>query len=98
MPPRLQFPERFVRLLALGKARFKVSQLLVLQTIDQDPDLPALTARYRNLEVAKGRQQMDAGGIYIVDPLGDLILSYPPQASPYDVLNDMKRLVRVSQI
>jgi cytochrome oxidase Cu insertion factor (SCO1/SenC/PrrC family) len=84
--------------LALGKARQRVSQLLVLESIDEAPGMHALTAAFRDLTVARGRQRTDAGGVFIVDPFGDLILSYPPQAPPQDVLNDMKRLVRVSRI
>lgn len=39
-----------------------------------------------------------ADRIYIVDPLGNLMMSYPPVASPKGMLEDMKRLLRLSSI
>ena len=37
-------------------------------------------------------------GIYIIDPLGNLVFFYPVDAPPEDVLEDLKRLLKVSQI
>ena len=37
-------------------------------------------------------------GIYIIDPLGNLVFFYPVDAPPEDVLKDLKRLLKVSQI
>lgn len=39
-----------------------------------------------------------AGRTYIVDPLGNLMMSYPPDASPGDLYQDLKRLLRLSRI
>lgn len=36
--------------------------------------------------------------IYIIDPLGNLMMSYPPDAKPKGMLEDMKRLLRLSSI
>jgi len=36
--------------------------------------------------------------IYIVDPLGNLMMSYAPNARPKGMLEDMKRLLRLSSI
>jgi hypothetical protein len=38
------------------------------------------------------------GRIYVVDPLGNLMLSYPPGADARDLLKDLGRLLRLSQI
>jgi cytochrome oxidase Cu insertion factor (SCO1/SenC/PrrC family) len=35
---------------------------------------------------------------YIVDPLGNLMMSYEPGADPKDLLKDLERLLKVSQI
>lgn len=35
---------------------------------------------------------------YIVDPLGNLIMSYPPDANPSGMRKDLSRLLRASQI
>lgn len=37
-------------------------------------------------------------GVYIVDPLGNLVLWYPQTTPPKPVLDDLKRLLRLSQI
>jgi hypothetical protein len=39
-----------------------------------------------------------AGGIYIVDPLGNLMLRYAPGAPDRALLDDLKRLLRLSHI
>jgi cytochrome oxidase Cu insertion factor (SCO1/SenC/PrrC family) len=39
-----------------------------------------------------------AGRIYIVDPLGNLMMSYEPDARPKDLLEDLKKLLKLSHI
>ncbi len=39
-----------------------------------------------------------AGRIYIIDPLGNLMMSYAPEAASRALLEDMKRLLRLSHI
>ncbi len=39
-----------------------------------------------------------AGRIYVVDPLGNLMMSYPPNADPSNMNKDLRRLLKVSQI
>jgi cytochrome oxidase Cu insertion factor (SCO1/SenC/PrrC family) len=38
------------------------------------------------------------GGLFLVDPLGNMILFYPPNADPEKILKDITRLLKVSQI
>jgi hypothetical protein len=40
----------------------------------------------------------DAQRIYLIDPLGNLMMSYAPDAKPKGMLEDMKRLLRLSHI
>lgn len=40
----------------------------------------------------------DPGSVLLVDPLGNLMMVFPPQADLRKVLKDIKRLLRVSQI
>jgi hypothetical protein len=40
----------------------------------------------------------DGGRIYLIDPLGNLMMSYAPQAKSKGMLEDMKRLLRLSHI
>jgi hypothetical protein len=39
-----------------------------------------------------------AGRIYVVDPLGNLMMWYPPDAPPKGLLEDMQRLLKLSHI
>jgi cytochrome oxidase Cu insertion factor (SCO1/SenC/PrrC family) len=39
-----------------------------------------------------------AGRIYIVDPLGNLMMSYPPTSEPKGLLEDLKKLLKFSHI
>jgi cytochrome oxidase Cu insertion factor (SCO1/SenC/PrrC family) len=58
----------------------------------------ALVAKYPGLRLLSGSGSPLAAGIYIVDPLGNLVLHYPVDASGKSVLTDLKRLLKVSQI
>jgi hypothetical protein len=40
----------------------------------------------------------EAGRIYIVDPLGNLMMSYARDAEPKGLLTDMKKLLKLSHI
>ena len=45
-----------------------------------------------------GAPTPEPGRIYLVDPLGNLVMSYPPGTDPRDLLKDLGRLLRLSQI
>ncbi len=36
--------------------------------------------------------------LYVIDPLGNLMMSYAPDQSPIDIIRDLKRIFRVSRI
>jgi len=36
--------------------------------------------------------------LYLVDPLGNLLMSYPPEAAPRAILTDLERLLKLSHI
>jgi cytochrome oxidase Cu insertion factor (SCO1/SenC/PrrC family) len=36
--------------------------------------------------------------LYIIDPLGNLMMSYAPDQNPIDIIKDLKRIFRVSRI
>jgi cytochrome oxidase Cu insertion factor (SCO1/SenC/PrrC family) len=65
-----------------------------LIAIDASPaiDLLAPFPRYANVPVEQ------AGRIYIVDPLGNLMMSYAPNAPSRALLEDMKKLLSLSHI
>ena len=43
-------------------------------------------------------EALPAGGFYLVDPLGNLVLYFEPGMNPKDMVADIKRLLRISQI
>ncbi|MCA1798198.1 MAG: SCO family protein [Xanthomonadaceae bacterium] len=61
---------------------------------DEHPDL--LLARIDAEDAVFS--ELEAGHTYLVDPLGNLMMRYGPDAEPKDLLADLKRLLRVSRI
>jgi cytochrome oxidase Cu insertion factor (SCO1/SenC/PrrC family) len=53
---------------------------------------------YPDLEFLSGPVDRLQPGIYLVDPLGNLVLRYPLEAAGKPVLEDLKKLLKVSQI
>ncbi len=49
-------------------------------------------------EVAIASLESITPGIYIIDPLGNLVFRYPLDSEPKPILEDLKRLLKVSQI
>ena len=41
---------------------------------------------------------VNAHRVYLIDPLGNLMMFYTPEAKPKGMLDDMKRLLRLSSI
>jgi cytochrome oxidase Cu insertion factor (SCO1/SenC/PrrC family) len=67
----------------------------------QHPDLIAV----RNgpeaaplLAILPGRDTLHAPRVYVIDPLGNLMMSYAADARPKGMLEDLKRLLRLSSI
>ena len=42
--------------------------------------------------------ELPAGGYYLVDPLGNLVLYFRPDLNPSDMVDDIKHLLRLSRI
>ena len=38
------------------------------------------------------------GRVYIIDPIGNIMMSYPPEADPTGMKKDLKRLLKVSKL
>ena len=41
---------------------------------------------------------LQQGYLYIIDPVGNVMMRFTPKANPSDILKDMQRLLRISQI
>ena len=61
-----------------------------LITID-DASLNGLLDNKRPLDLA-------AGGYYLIDPLGNLVMYFRPDIEPAEMVDDIKRLLRLSRI
>jgi hypothetical protein len=42
--------------------------------------------------------QFSAGGYFLVDPLGNIVLYFSPDIEPSDMVEDIKRLLKLSRI
>jgi len=65
---------------------------------DADLEHAELTQLYPDLVRFSGEVTILSRGIYIVDPIGNLVLHYPLEDAGKPVLEDLKRLLKVSQI
>jgi len=59
------------------------------------PEVRALADQFA---LDHGNPMQAPGRIYVVDPLGNLMMSYAPDADPSGMRKDLARLLRVSQI
>ncbi len=73
--------------------------------ISQHPGMIGLAAEevsFKQLaEQFKVNSQTPLNGaqrIYVIDPLGNLMMSYPPDADPSNMNKDLRRLLKVSQV
>lgn len=41
---------------------------------------------------------LQGGGFYLIDPLGNLVMYFRPDIDPSDMISDIKRLLRLSRI
>lgn len=99
--------------IALNKDMGRVQRLLVLTDSEHLGSLrPLLKREYPQMMTATGSQQALAqmrgqvmgtganreGWIYLVDPLGNLMMGFPPDLDPRGMLKDLRKLLKYSQI
>ena len=93
--------------LMMGKDIARIRRVAVI--INQQQPLPQQWQDdARLLKVAPSIKLQDAftkiqgagqpGALLIMDPLGNLMMKYPPDYDPYKVRNDLSKLLRISQI
>jgi SCO1/SenC len=95
---------------ALGKDTERVQRVFLAkgdlsdrQLIDEHPDLTTVRATDAAAPLVRLLRQSQAGGaaegrIYLIDPLGNLMMSYAADASPKGMLEDLKRLLGLSHV
>ena len=100
------YDTRQVRL-ALGRDMNRVQRVLIAgdgccdaDLLRQHPDLITLRANSdaAPLLALLPKRGSDAPRVYLIDPLGNLMMSYPAGAKSKGMLEDMKRLLRLSSI
>jgi hypothetical protein len=85
--------------LALGRDRDRVQRAVWhVGSIPQldDPQLashPLDDAAGRGMVAALGAERIGDGRVYVADPRGDVILSYPAEVEQKELLRDLKRLL-----
>lgn len=62
------------------------------------PERGALSQLERDFRVAAGSPLEGLNRVYIVDPLGNLVLSYGADTNPTGIRKDLSRLLRASQV
>ncbi|HQU16201.1 MAG: hypothetical protein B7Z66_10045 [Chromatiales bacterium 21-64-14] len=97
----------------LGEDLRRVQRLLVFSGGRPDPHLAELRAAHPDLTIVGGSPQqlrtmfdwLNSGGggpvdghVYLVDPLGNLMMRYPADLKPSGLQKDLKRLLKVSHI
>ena len=68
---------------------------LLVALAGDEPDAQALLAKF---PVYDGVAPTAAGRLYLIDPLGNLVLSYSAAAPDKALLTDVKKLLRLSHI
>jgi hypothetical protein len=93
----------------LGREAPRVQRLMILQSAAQKDDLREFLENYPYMTVIIDSesvlvQQMISSGkqvhdnIFLVDPLGNLMIAFPQTLDPRDMLKDMKKLLKISTI
>ncbi|MEQ8288496.1 MAG: hypothetical protein RIB78_02110 [Gammaproteobacteria bacterium] len=52
----------------------------------------------RKFEIGNSDSPIEAQRLYIIDPLGNLMMSYPPDINPRGIMKDLKKLLKFSRI
>ncbi len=62
-------------------------------------DADAVDEKFINaFKLNEGEDLFSQGRLYIIDPLGNLMMSYPHDADPIGIIKDLKRLLKLSMI
>ena len=70
---------------------FRGQQIINNELLDVDELL-------KKFQLNEADKPLEAHRLYIIDPLGNLMMSYEPDANPRDIYKDLKKLLRGSRI
>jgi hypothetical protein len=97
---------------SLNKEIDRVQRVLLVPSVTDQAELAAIQQQYPDLVVLGGEQAAPlaeqfnlpgqtagmSGRVYLVDPLGNLMMSYPSNFKPKGLREDMTRLLKYSWI
>ncbi|KEQ16634.1 hypothetical protein [Endozoicomonas numazuensis] len=93
--------------LALGRESDRVIRLFITPSsnpelnqsvLSEHPDLIWLGSTKESVLKALDNKEWPANGFYIVDPLGNIMMKYQPGQYGGDLLKDLRKLLKVSNI
>jgi hypothetical protein len=77
----------------------RLQRVLVARTLSgTQANALARTDPALRLLLTAGAWPLPAGQVYLIDPLGNLVLRYPPGFAPEGLGDDLARLLRLSRI
>ena len=92
--------------IALDKDAKRVQRVLIMPTLPNTEAISALQKQYPELVILSGADAETvqfatqfsgaAGSVYLVDPLGNLMMRYPQDMNPKGMLTDLKKLLKNS--
>ncbi len=95
---------------AVGKHAYRLRHMVAhlqpaseaFETILHD-EFPATIRAYGSEDIARKamtptRHRIDTNHIFLIDPLGNIMMSFPPQLNPKLIIKDLNKLFKVSQI
>lgn len=92
--------QRAIMTFASSPADKKLAELL--QTTEYQGTQHVIVDRQQFAQLMQGLPStnlaLTSGYIYLVDPLGNIMMAYAPDANPSGILKDLEKLLRVSQI
>lgn len=93
---------------ALGEDRIRVARVALAAAGTETPGLASVLGEHPRLTVLRTHGDgplagqlpaaAAAGSVFVVDPLGNLMLRYGPEAEPSGMLDDLEKLLKLSRI
>ncbi len=94
--PRLQRILGVLDIDDLGRIRNYIQDYQGQLVLMMDKSDPANI--FRPLDTEEGDFPFTVGGLYLIDPLGNLMMFYPSETDPNGILKDLIRLLKYSRI
>lgn len=93
--------------IALGKDSHRLRRIILLNGLEKDLDFQLFLDHFPRLKQRQSNQELrnlftevtDSiyQRVFIVDPFGNLMMYYPHELEPKDLLSDLKRLIMVNR-